>query len=407
LRSEKASREKFMKQAEKCWAVKTKKAKKLAKEKKMKKMLKSSGVLMLAVVVGLTLNVGCEDSELSRLLGLSKKKNDSSAQQSQETNSQSAVENAEETATKDSENSEAKESESKESDSQDGTQSNNDNLNQNNENTSDTQNNNGGSNQDESLQQTQSDGNTNGQVNDGESQTPAIQAGDISQTQAPETAAGIQPMDIAVPANKNYIKVLQISGIKHPNDSGYAGTWEYFDPTPVGTERIRYDTQNPKDVDEVGTWEFVLTRTMAYVDVKVLIPGPFAANASAAHIGSGVTIEYPKGNNVPYQVPNTAVISGTMIDTVSSGSQRDFFGGEVVVIVQNNPTTAGGTVTVNQYWIKPLVAVSELPGRYWLYRISVEQEYPTAQLNRNNIWKKTTLSTSPATNRMNNWGRVN
>jgi hypothetical protein len=387
--------------------------------------VKSSVVLMLAMVVGLMLNVGCEDSELSRLLGLSKKKNDAVVQP-QETSSQSAVESAEETATKDSENSEAKESESKESDSQDGTQSGdstkngeennsqngtqsgNDNLNQNNENTSDTQNNNGDSNQDGILQQTQSDGNTNGQTNDGEIQTPAIQAVDIPQAQSPETAAGIQPMDIAVPANKNYIKVLQISGTKHPNDLGYAGNWEYFDPTPAGTERMRYDDKNPAAVDEVGSWTFVPTRTTVYVDVNVALTEVYFSSNPTLSIGKGVAISYPRGNEVPYQVPNTAVI------TLVNGSNgyatlatlRDYFDIEVIVLAQNNATTQNATVTVAQYWARVLFNVSANPNRYWIYRISVEQEYPTAQLNRNNIWKKTTLSALPVPNRVNNWGRT-
>jgi hypothetical protein len=230
----------------------------------MKKMLRSSVVLMLAAAVGLMLNVGCEDSELSRLLGLSKKKNDYSSQQPQETSSQSAVENAEETTTEDSENLEAKESESKESDSQDGTQtsnstqngeennsqngtqSGNDNSNQNGEGTSDVQNGNDSSSQSSSLPQTQSDGNTDGQTNNNGS----------PQNQISENVGGIQPLDIVMLSGKNYIKVLQLSGNRNPNDLGYTGTWEYFDPTPVGTERTIYGTTKPNDLGEVGTWTF-------------------------------------------------------------------------------------------------------------------------------------------------------
>jgi hypothetical protein len=94
--------------------------------------------------------------------------------------------------------------------------------------------------------QIQSDGNTDGQTNNN----------GLPQNQISETPAEIQPMDMTIPSGKNYIKVLQLSGNRSPNDLGYAGTWEYFDPTPVGTERMRYDDQKPQDVDEVGEWTF-------------------------------------------------------------------------------------------------------------------------------------------------------
>jgi hypothetical protein len=166
------------------------------------------------------LNAGCEDSELARLLGLSKKKNDAVVQP-QESSDNSAVENAEEAATKDSENSEAKESESKESDSQDGTQpgnptqngeennsqngtqSGNDNSTQNSEGTSDTQNNNNNSNQN-------SEGTSDTQNNNDSSS----QSSSLPQTQAGETS------------DNNY-KTVTIYGNRHPNDFGYAGTWEF------------------------------------------------------------------------------------------------------------------------------------------------------------------------------------
>jgi hypothetical protein len=182
-------------------------------------------MLAVVVAVGLMLNVGCEDSELSRLLGLNKKKDDSVAQPSQQQDNKSVSENEKEITSENSKTTEN--SDGKESNSGDGTQSGNDASTQNSERMSGAQNNNGGSNQDESLQQTQPDGNTNGQVTIdesqtqvsetvGEFQTPAIQAVDIPQAQAGET-----------PGN-NY-KVLTIYGTKHPNDLGYAGTWEFVE----------------------------------------------------------------------------------------------------------------------------------------------------------------------------------
>jgi hypothetical protein len=180
--------------------------------------VKSSVVLMLAVAAAaVMLNAGCEDSELARLLGLSKKKNDLAAQLSQQQDNKSVSENEKETASENSKTTEN--SDGKESGSEDGTQSENDSSNQNSENTSAAQNNNAdGSNQDGNLQQAQSDGNTN------EIQTPALQDAVLPQVQAGE-------------APDNNYKTVTIYGTKHPNDLGYAGTWEFLE-----TNKITYLT---------------------------------------------------------------------------------------------------------------------------------------------------------------------
>jgi hypothetical protein len=369
---------------------KNQKAKKLAKEKKMKKMLRSSVVLMLAMAVGLMLNVGCEDSELSRLLGLSKKKNDSSAQQPQETSSQSAVENIEDSET--TESSEVKESESKESDSQDG-----------------------------NLQQTQSDGNANGQVNNGESQT--LQTVDIPQAQAPENVGGIQP-DIAMPSGKNYIKVLQISGTKHPNDLGYAGTWEFFDPTPVGTERIKYGTSNPADIDEAGIWDFQMIHdgnvTVAFREsLTITFPNDFDLQIQSAVINAGVIsviFYFQYKSQTPFSSETGTIFRSTMVGAAHK------YGYPVAGSVKF--TDSFGFIPIpdeHVSWdlVMNIAGVVRLYGKDSLQPGSLYDgilSYPVAKNAQKDVikrgegisivWIKTALADIPTYGRNNFWGRT-
>jgi hypothetical protein len=415
---------------------------------------------MLAAAVGLMLNVGCEDSELSRLLGLSKKKNDAVVQP-QESSNNSAVEN-----------SEAKESESKESGSGDGTQSNYDNSNQNGEGTSNTQNNNDGSaqngegtsdaqngndnssqssslpqtqsggnangqangsstqnnegtsnaqnnndssNQDGNLQQVQSDGSANGQTNDGESQTPAIQAVDISQAQSPETPAGIQPMDIDVPSGKNYIKVLQISGTKHPNDLGYAGTWEYFDPTPVGTERIKYGTSNPADIDEVGIWEFQMIQdgnvTTAFNESLTIVDSTtFSLSVKAAVINAGIiSVSFSVRTSTPTASAERGIFYTNMISShilatfpVVAGNIYDFYAYNSVSLelTMNSDGLVrlyGGTIVANTTYYGAL--------SYPVAK-NVQKGVIEKGAGMSIVWIKTAPADTPTYGRNNFWGRT-
>jgi hypothetical protein len=329
----------------------------------MKKMLKSSVVLMLAVVVGLMLSVGCEDSELSRLLGLSKKKNDFSAQQPQENNNNPVVENV----------------------------------------------------------------------------------------------GGIQPMDITVPSGKNYIKVLQISGNRSPNDLGYAGTWEYFDPTPVGTERMRYDTKKPQDVDEVGEWSFFdpvpvgtevtrydITRpedageigTWQFVDCeipykdvtsaykiyadrvedvsllsifinknfmsfrgKITLPNMSATNSDRSLFVSNGTslfngISLVHWENSYYElVPANGVTDTTNALTLQVSTNR--------LYLLNTPKAVGGIYDIN--FDVPIKVTTAQPDAKNIWR---KTALGSTVLGRVNVWQKTVPSTSPVPNRVNNWGRT-
>jgi hypothetical protein len=318
--------------------------------------VKSSGVLMLAVAAAaVMLNAGCEDSELSRLLGLSKKKNDAVVQP-QESSNNSAVENAD------------------------------------------------GSNQDGKLQQTQSDGNANGQANDGESQTPTSENSKVQE---------ITPTSLLFPSDKNYKKVIQIAGTKHPNDMGYAGVWEIIDTTPPGTEKSIYGTQTPNQLGEVGTWAFVPTRTTVYVRVQFDVSSGPITQRIYSMSNKTIQVSYPDGNAVPYQVPNTAMLG----EVGYQNGYRNRFGGTEVNIVQRNLATANGTIEINAcLFLADVSLVGSATinaGTKWYYLMSVEQEYPESArpADRLNVWRKTgyanpNASSSIVVNGVNTWGRT-
>jgi hypothetical protein len=433
--------------------------------------VKSSVVLMLAVAAAaVMLNVGCEDSELARLLGLSKKKNDSAVQPSQQQDAKSVSENEKETTSENSKTTEN--SDGKENGSEDGAQSGNDNSTQNSEGTpnaqnnygcstqdgnlqqtqsdgntneqtndnstqnsegaSDVQNNNDGSNQDENLQQTQSDGNTNGQVNDGESQTPTIQAGDISQAQSPETVGesqiqtststseiigGIQPLDIVVPSGKNYIKVLQLFGNRNPNDLGYAGTWEYFDSTPVDTEKIIYGTTEPNALGEVGTWEFVDSSKEIIYSFWKAVPNYDRTEDVDINVGGGIRCLVLKTgflvvNPVIYVETSTYPVTVSLTDDLNAA--RDYVEGFNPTDV---PTGASSTMGLFTYraslggahltWSGVNLHYQDGSVAFYCNQADTAITWKTAQSDANNTWKKTELSKVPADNRVNNWGRIN
>jgi hypothetical protein len=182
---------------------------------------------------------------------------------------------------------------------------------------------------------------------------------------------------------------------------------------------MRYDTQNPADVDEVGTWIFVETNKIAPITLSLTNDLQGVLDNFGSHI---------QGNKV-YLSARSIVSTSTDIDHYRFAFEMTADETPVVSKVVGDSVYHLFTGVFNTYWDLGQAVDDELIVHFTCYRQNYwyTQEmipsairyasinavfmlktnwYSTPQPEATNTWRKTGLADAAVAGRVNNWGRT-
>jgi hypothetical protein len=210
------------------------------------------------------------------------------------------------------------------------------------------------------------------------------------------------------------------------------GSWTFVDPTPINTERTVYGEANPNTLDEVGTWQFEETNKSVNVNLALGEELRGTIQSFGSHIqGKKLYLSFRAYNvatatfsSTDYRFAFTMTADEKLINSQVNGGQAyhsfsGFFtaGTDTIAVaftcysqtywyIQHyvpkgyNYVDVNVTLTLFNNWYNTPQPAAENTWKKTAVAIS-----PTDK--KTNVWRKTAPAASAAANRVNNWGRVN